>query len=125
MRQQIAASLKNADAPMQVYLRDEIPEEYHFDDNDRIPPLVAICDLGWITWPERSMPLDGLLGAHGYDNNLPEMTATFIANGPSFVKKKELPIFENLDLYGMMATLLSIPELPNNGSSKHLSSILV
>lgn len=49
-------------------------------------------------------------GNHGYDNELSEMQALFIGYGPDFRKAfKQEKVFENVDLYPMMAKLLHIP----------------
>ena len=114
--------------PFMVYRRDDgdIPPDFHYDSNDRIAPIIIVAQKGWIVdfrggdWVPR--------GAHGYDPNLPEMQALFIASGPEFrtcagrinkcknssLKGKGI---SNLDVYPLMMHLLKInPTPPNNGT---------
>lgn len=78
----------------EVYLRDvNMPERYHFSQNDRIAPLWIIPKTGWaiVTKEEfdvekgRANNLDyHPRGLHGYDHEHPLMRAIFIARGPAF-----------------------------------------
>ncbi len=54
-------------------------------------------------------------GEHGYDNAAPGMRALFVAHGPAFVCGLELKPFPNVDVYPLLAYLLHIPPLPNDG----------
>lgn len=81
-----------------VYLRDEnMPERYHFSDNDRIAPLWIVPKTGWVIVTkdefdiaeEKKKAGDGDAdykprGLHGYDNEHPLMRAIFVARGPAF-----------------------------------------
>ena len=54
---------------------------------------------------------------HGYDVNDPEMSAIFIASGPHFVNTPNPPAhFSNVEVYGLLADVLKIKPLPNNGT---------
>lgn len=78
----------------EVYLRDEnMPEKYHFSNNDRIAPLWIVPKTGWaiVTKDEFDVAkaqVDGTVyhprGLHGYDHEHPLMRAIFIARGPAF-----------------------------------------
>ena len=48
-------------------------------------------------------------GAHGYDNDSPDMRALFIANGPSFAAGQRLPTFDNTDVAPLLRDLLGLP----------------
>ncbi|EER02453.1 Ectonucleotide pyrophosphatase/phosphodiesterase, putative, partial [Perkinsus marinus ATCC 50983] len=62
----IRASLeKSAAGHMVCYLRENLPCRWHYQTNDRIPPVVCVCDEGWTTY--LGDHFDGL-GDHGYDN---------------------------------------------------------
>lgn len=77
-----------------VYLRDEnMPERYHFSNNERIAPLWIVPKTGWaiVTKDEFDVvkgKAEGQVyhprGLHGYDHEHPLMRAIFIARGPAF-----------------------------------------
>ena len=77
-----------------VYLRDvDMPERYHFQNNDRIAPLWIIPKTGWAIVKKDEMVVTEALengdvyhprGLHGYDHEHPLMRAIFIARGPAF-----------------------------------------
>ncbi|KAK3738837.1 hypothetical protein QZH41_004370 [Actinostola sp. cb2023] len=50
-----------------VYKKDEIPEEYHYRNNRRIPPIYLLAGLGWMYKRSRgNISDDWVYGAHGY-----------------------------------------------------------
>ena len=67
-------------------------------------------------------PADG--GAHGYDEDAPEMAGLFVANGPSFGKGAKIPAFDNVDVYPMLARLLGVPAAASDGDPTGLSAAL-
>src|ERR1700722_10642219 len=63
-------------------------------------------------------------GAHGFDNALPEMGATFYAWGPAF-RQVTIPAFENVNVYPLIAQILGLKiSEPIDGSLKVLSGTL-
>ena len=46
-RIEIYAKLENAHPNMTVYLKENIPERFHYKNHRRITPIFAIADLGW------------------------------------------------------------------------------
>ena len=79
---------------LDVYLRDaDMPERWHFTNNDRIAPLWIVPKAGWGLVKMEEMNLqeakvNGEIyhprGLHGYDHEHPLMRAIFIARGPAF-----------------------------------------
>lgn len=76
-----------------IYLRENMPERYHFSNNDRIAPLWIIPKAGWaiVTQSEfnveegkKNSEVYHPRGLHGYDHEHPLMRAIFIARGPAF-----------------------------------------
>ena len=47
-------------------------------------------------------------GSHGYDNELDNMKAIFIASGPSFKTGYKRDEFENIHIYPLVAHILGI-----------------
>jgi predicted AlkP superfamily pyrophosphatase or phosphodiesterase len=56
------------------------------------------------------------LGEHGYDNDDPLMRALFVARGPAFKQHATAPVFDNINVYALLAKLLGVTPLRNEGS---------
>lgn len=77
-----------------VYLRDQnMPERYHFSNNERIAPLWIVPKTGWAIVTKKEFNVaeakeKGKVyhprGLHGYDHEHPLMRAIFVARGPAF-----------------------------------------
>ena len=77
-----------------VYLRDkDMPERYHFSNNERIAPLWIVPKTGWAIVTRDDFDVadakgKGVVyhprGLHGYDHEHPLMRAIFVARGPAF-----------------------------------------
>jgi predicted AlkP superfamily pyrophosphatase or phosphodiesterase len=99
---------KEADG-YEVYLANEVPARWHYgvaDDwyhrnGDII--LVPIAPRAFNFRHKKS-----LLGKHGFDNDLPEMQATFYAWGPVFKKNLQIDVFENIHVYPLIAKILGL-----------------
>ncbi|KAG0320647.1 hypothetical protein BGZ99_004393 [Dissophora globulifera] len=94
--------------PFKVYRRDEIPERYNYRDNERIAPVVVLADPGFVM-TRRDMGL-AVAGAHGWDNEMEDMRAIFMASGPSFPNfgPEKLRPFENVELYEIIARTVGL-----------------
>jgi predicted AlkP superfamily pyrophosphatase or phosphodiesterase len=100
---------------VQAWLKDSVPARLHFHDNNRITPVVALAETGWminVGKPTRNKNL----GTHGFDNADPLMYALFIAHGPVFKSGARIPAFPNVDVYGLMTRILGLTPAPNDGS---------
>ena len=67
-----------------------------------------------VDWLQEHQP-DQVRGAHGYDPDLPQMRASFIASGPAFRAGTRLPVFDNVDVYPLLMRLLQLPAEPGDG----------
>ncbi|XP_013379790.1 ectonucleotide pyrophosphatase/phosphodiesterase family member 5-like [Lingula anatina] len=109
---------------LHVYLKKDVPEDYHYKHNRRIQPIVVEPDLGWFFFPNSSQKLD-IKGQHGYNNSLRDMHPYFIAHGPAFKKGFLSKEFNNVDIYPLMCKLLEIkPSNPVNGSLDNVNHLL-
>ena len=92
----------------------DLPASLHYGSNPRIPEVVCIAEAGWLV-----LSRDGdhrvLAGEHGYDPASPLMDALFVAHGPAFRRGYVQPAFDNVDVYPLMARVLGIAPLPNDG----------
>jgi predicted AlkP superfamily pyrophosphatase or phosphodiesterase len=113
---------------LSVFKKGEMPERFHYDGNPRIPAIIGHADDGWMVVRERAYfeqtETAATGGAHGYDNQLESMRATFVAHGPAFKNGITVEPFENIQLYNVMAGILGIVPSPNDGTPGALSSIL-
>lgn len=117
---------KDKSAPQshfQVYLREDIPDKYHYRNNQRIASIVAIPDVGWsfVTHEEYDGTKDyHPKGIHGYDNMAEEMRSIFIARGPMFNREyhtgQPVKPFLNTEVYSVVARALGLSPAVNNGT---------
>ncbi len=125
---ELAASIRTKAPPqLQVYLREEVPEHFHYRDNPRIPPIVLIADDHWniesrIGWPYLKNRYGR--GNHGWDPATPNMGALFIAQGPSFRRGHEFAGVENVHLYNLLCTVLGLKPAPNDGDNRLTDEVL-
>ncbi|RUP12842.1 alkaline-phosphatase-like protein [Jimgerdemannia flammicorona] len=106
-----------------VYLREDVPQRFHFSATDRIPQIVAIPDVGYVFVTHNqfndSEPYTPR-GIHGYDNLAEDMRALFVARGPAFDGVvgggKVVRAFDNVEVYGILAKVLGLTPALNNGT---------
>lgn len=122
-KEKIYNALKNV-PHVTVYKKEHIPLEYHYSKNRRIPPILAVADLGWSIAVNKSIKVTGK-GNHGYSNKYSDMRPFFIARGPAFRKGYLSEPFKNVDIYPLMCHILGIPPAPNNGSLSRVLDLLV
>ncbi|EDO40636.1 predicted protein, partial [Nematostella vectensis] len=110
-----------------VYLRKDVPEEYHSRNNRRYPPLFLDVEMGWserYEWYSKYHEGTWTRGNHGWAPN-EELAALFYARGPSFKEgyyaNRSL---RAVDLYPLMCHLLDMEPLPNNGSLDNMMDLL-
>ncbi|PVD23081.1 hypothetical protein C0Q70_16343 [Pomacea canaliculata] len=76
-----------------VYRKSQLPKRLHYANNIRIDDIIIKMEDDWVF-----------------------CKALFIAHGPAFKEGVEVPEFENIELYSLMADLLNITASPNNGT---------
>jgi len=104
---------------MTVYRRAEMGP-FHYRDNPRIAPLVALARPGWeITsyehWASDRARGRKRGGAHGYDPDYQAMHGVFVAAGPRVKRGVRAPSFQNVHVYDFLCALLGVPPAPNDG----------
>lgn len=110
----------------------EIPERLHYQDSPRIAPIVCSSEEGWITtsrkrykdWIKDIDDITRPRGAHGYDNALASMRATFIAHGEAFKKGYVAEPFENIHVYNLMCKILGLKPAKNDGDFEKVKGML-
>ena len=108
-----------------VYNKESIPEEYHYQNNDRIPDVLLVADEGWYITARSRGGVDYKVGDHGYEPSLPSMKSFFVGSGDFFKESYEnTETISNLHLYSLMARMLNVSPAPNNGSWVSLCPLL-
>ena len=110
---EVKAAMLKSHPHLTCWEKGKIPRRYSYGTNPRVPPIVCLADSGWYfvtasalkkRWAEH--PRDG--GAHGYDPANPDMRAVFVAHGPAFKRGVILPVFDNVDVYPLLARLIGV-----------------
>jgi predicted AlkP superfamily pyrophosphatase or phosphodiesterase len=119
---------RRAPPQLKAYLREEVPAHLHYRNNDRIPPVVLICDDHWnleskTGWPARRATYPR--GTHGWDPANENMGAIFIASGPAFARGKRIGIVDSLDVYNLLCSILQITPAKNEGDQNLIRAALV
>jgi len=106
---QYAALKKEKPDGWDIYLPDETPARWHYTSGDdrygRMGNILLAAQHPRMlfTHDHRVLP-----GEHGFDNILPDMGATFYAWGPAFKKGVNIPPFENVNVYPLIADILGL-----------------
>ena len=116
---------------LKAYIKEEIPNRFHFKNHYRIKDILVLANEGWyinnqaISSSAKSGVYIPKGGTHGYDNQLKSMHALFIAKGPSFVSGEIVPPFENINIYPLICHILNINPSKNiDGNLKNVIDIL-
>ncbi|MDR6626072.1 alkaline phosphatase family protein [Caulobacter segnis] len=114
---------------MTCWKKGAIPARFHYGRNPRVPAIVCLSETGWYTTtlaakakPSQWDGKDG--GAHGFDPYDPLMRAVFIARGPSFKTGVALPVFDNVDVYQLLAKITGVKPEAGDGSLKIVEQAL-
>lgn len=106
-----------------AWLKADVPERLHYNEGRRITPIVAVADDGWTIAIHGARRGPGG-GAHGYDNANASMNAIFVAHGPAFKQGVTTQQFPNVDVYDLLAKLLNLRPVQNDGSLAPFSAVL-
>ncbi len=112
---------------MRCYRKEDLPARLDYGKNPRVPAYICLADTGWAiisheVLAKRTMPMSR--GEHGYDNLDPTMRALFVAHGPAFGRGVTIAPFPNVDIYPLLAHLLGIAPLPNDGQLERVKGAL-
>jgi predicted AlkP superfamily pyrophosphatase or phosphodiesterase len=111
-------------AHLECWNKADIPARLHYGHNPRVAPIVCMPQTDWLLTThdaKRSRPTGG---DHGYDNQSPEMLAVFVASGPAIRHGVRLPVFDNVDVYPLLARLVGVKPQPNDGRLSDLAPAL-
>lgn len=118
---EVEAALLKPLPHLTCWKKGQIPERYHYGRNPRVPAIVCLSETGWYVTTRKMMEkpgkwdgLDG--GQHGFDPYDPAMRAAFIAHGPSIRPGVVLPVFDNVDVYPLLAKISGVKPEKGDGS---------
>lgn len=91
-----------------VYKKADVPAKYRFSDKEdlhnRIGDIVLIGDAPFYFTNRVPIP-----GSHGFlAEDTPDMNTVFMAWGPDIQKGKQIPAFQNIHVYPLLANLLGL-----------------
>jgi predicted AlkP superfamily pyrophosphatase or phosphodiesterase len=122
------SELKKREIGFRVFRREQMPERFHFRDNDRIPPLVLVANEGWQITQRTAAEQAGrtvLKATHGFDPELPSMGGLFIAHGPAFQSGVTIPPLENVHVYNLLCATIGLKPAPNDGDDRLATKVLL
>ncbi|QKJ29982.1 alkaline phosphatase family protein [Mucilaginibacter mali] len=102
--------LKNAGDNYKVFLKNNVPDSLHYGKKDdragHIGDIVLLANYPHIFILNSAYVEPG---AHGYEpHDIKDMQATFYAWGPDFKKGVQIPTFNNVDVYAIIAKVLRL-----------------
>ncbi len=115
--------LLNKSKGLKAWSKAELPPEWHYGTNPRIPEIVIVADSSW-SIGTRSDGSNIRGGAHGYDNSNSDMFSIFYAAGPSFKKNYKFKELNNVDIYNLVCRILAISPAKNDGDPAHIKGLL-
>ncbi|HEU5457492.1 MAG TPA: ectonucleotide pyrophosphatase/phosphodiesterase [Terracidiphilus sp.] len=128
-RVRVYDQLKKATSEFKVYRRARVPAALHYDKNAREGDPVVIATGPYAI--RAHGPKAGMAdhapsaGMHGLDaRTMPEMKASFFAEGPDIRPGRTVLPFENVNLYPWIAHLLGLKPAKNDGNLNILAGTL-
>lgn len=116
--------LKQHENHYTAYLKKETPERWHYGQEDiynRIGDIILLAEASYTFENGKKVHP----GHHGYDNNLTNMNAIFMAWGPAFKTHTRIATFENVHVYPLVARILGLDiTQPIDGRLEVLEPIL-
>lgn len=109
-------TLKN----FKVFLNDDLPERWHYNNKDRVGPITVLADLNYgfhdmyesAKWYEKvyNIPVnnENKYGVHGYDNQYEIMHPIFFAYGNKIKSNTVVEPFDSVDLMYLFCEILGL-----------------
>jgi len=101
---------------MQCWDREDIPDHFAYGTNPRVPAILCLPEIGWVVYQDVPEWMTEIGGGHGYDQREPDMMAFFLASGPAITAGGQLPVFDNVNIYSLVARLAGVTPGASDGS---------
>ncbi len=118
--QQVEKALLGRHDHYECWRKQDLPTRWQYGQHPRVPAILCQADPGWRVITHEVANASKRRGEHSYPPEAPEMRATFVATGPDFISGTQLPAFDNVDVYPLMARLLHITPAANDGTLEPL-----
>ncbi len=102
---------------MECWNKADVPARLVYGSNPRVARIVCLVETGWLT-ATRDRPVTRPGGAHGYDNQAPEMQALFIAHGPGVIPGRRLTDLDSVDVQPFLARMLGVTAPQGDGRAE-------
>ncbi len=113
---QVEQTLVGRHDHFECWRKQDLPPRWQYGKNPRVPAILCQADPGWRVFVHGVPASTQRRGEHSYAPEAPEMGATFVAIGPDFIGGTQLPAFDNVDVYPLLAHLLHITPAANDGT---------
>ncbi len=114
--------LKSQESHYSVYLREDIPSQWHYSSDRRVGDLLLVADAGHAF---KVSSKNAYYGSHGFDPyTVQEMGAIFYAWGPDIRPGSTVPPFQNIHVFPFMCRLLGIEPPECDGDAAVLAPLL-
>ena len=112
----VQAALVGQHERMVCWDKANIPARLVLGTHKRVSDFVCMADDRWVI-ATKARPVNKIGGAHGYDNELPNMQAIFIANGAGVVAGRQLQNIDSVDVQPLLGRLLGIEVPKGDGNA--------
>ncbi|HPT11786.1 MAG TPA: alkaline phosphatase family protein, partial [Bacteroidales bacterium] len=114
--------LINIQKGVKAYRKSDLPEEWHYGTNPRMPEIIIVADPRWQVGIRAELPGPNK-GDHGYTREWREMHSIFYAEGPAFRKGYKIDYLNNVDVYDIICHILRLTPAPNDGDEKRIAPL--
>ncbi|XP_076036676.1 glycerophosphocholine cholinephosphodiesterase ENPP6-like [Oratosquilla oratoria] len=118
---------------VEVYRKSELDDVFHYKAHPRVLEVIVIAKPGYLLKPPgarmSAVPQTAQMhvGAHGFgaaNGHSQDMRGILYATGPSFDKGVVVEPMEQVDVYGVLCSVLRLPCHSNNSSANRIESFL-
>lgn len=112
---EVEAALLGRSEHGECWRKGEMPARFAYGQNPRVPAIICLADMGWRYESDMMRAWRGAGGDHGFDPADPKMHAVFVGYGPAFREGVTLDPFDNVSVYPLLAQLIGIEPMANDG----------
>ncbi|WP_370338912.1 ectonucleotide pyrophosphatase/phosphodiesterase [Parvularcula marina] len=123
-KDEVEAALLGRQDHAECWRKSELPARFGYGTHPRVPAIICLADTGWRYESSGMTVWRNSGGDHGYDPADPLMHAIFIAHGPAFREGVTLKLFDNTSVYPLLAHLIGVEPVANDGNLKDMSRAL-
>lgn len=124
----VFARLERNQSHFRVYKKENMPNYYHFNQNDNIFSILLVAELGWSIVDNKqfmNMTKYASKGNHGFENTNIDMHGIFLASGPQFRNGFTTGTIWNIDVYPLLCKIFNIAPNPKiDGNLERIEFLL-